>query len=264
MSDIYIPEHIRELVKNHPFHLDDIGHSGSQVLMFEDKVLKIQPRTSGLDAEQIMMNWLENKLPVPKCLYHTIKNDADYLLMTRINGKMACDEEFMSDVRMLVKILADGIKQMWQVNISDCPINQNLNNKLECAKDRIESKTVNINEWEPSIVGSYRFETPMQLYDWLIKNQPTEELVFSHGDYCLPNVFIDNNKLSGFIDLGHAGIADKWQDIALCYRSLKHNFNGKFSNRIIDDFDHCILFEALGIEPDWEKINYYILLDELF
>lgn len=35
MNDIYIPKHIQKLVKNHPFHLDDIGHSGSQVLIFE-------------------------------------------------------------------------------------------------------------------------------------------------------------------------------------------------------------------------------------
>jgi aminoglycoside 3'-phosphotransferase-3 len=25
-----------------------------------------------------------------------------------------------------------------------------------------------------------------------------------------------------------------------------------------------LFFDLLGIEPDWEKINYYILLDELY
>ena len=57
-----------------------------------------------------------------------------------------------------------------------------------------------------------------------MNNQPKEELVFTHGDYCLPNSFIKDNKTVGFIDLGNAGIADKWQDLALCIRSLEHNF----------------------------------------
>lgn len=62
--------------------------------------------------------------------------------------------------------------------------------------------------------------------------------------------------MSGFIDLGRAGIADKWQDIALCVRSLKHNVQ---DHKYID-----LLFKHLDIEPNYEKIKYYILLDELF
>ena len=31
-----------------------------------------------------------------------------------------------------------------------------------------------------------------------------------------------------------------------------------------EDFQPEMLFEKLGVEPDWGKLNYYILLDELF
>lgn len=104
----------------------------------------------------------------------------------------------------------------------------------------------------------------MALLSWLEANRPEEELVLSHGDFCLPNIFLEKEKLSGFIDLGRMGLADKWQDIALCYRSLKHNFEGYYGGKVYEGFDPDILFEALGIEPDWQKLNYYILLDELF
>ena len=30
------------------------------------------------------------------------------------------------------------------------------------------------------------------------------------------------------------------------------------------DYDESLLFHELGITPNWEKIRYYILLDELF
>lgn len=68
----------------------------------------------------------------------------------------------------------------------------------------------------------------------------------------------------GLIDLGRTGVADKWCDIALCYRSLSHNFSGRYNRSIHADFDEMLLFKELEIEPDWEKLRYYILLDELF
>ncbi len=90
------------------------------------------------------------------------------------------------------------------------------------------------------------------------------EPVFSHGDFCLPNIFLEDGQVAGFIDLGDASVSDKWRDIALCYRSLKHNFDGSYGGKVYEGFNPDILFEKLGIEPDWEKIKYHILLDELF
>ena len=110
----------------------------------------------------------------------------------------------------------------------------------------------------------YYLEHPKELLDWLYANKPDLEPVFSHGDFCLPNILIENGEISGFIDLDHTGIADKWRDIALCYRSLKHNFDGTYGGKVYPDFNPDMLFTALGMEPDWEKLNYYILLDELF
>lgn len=117
---------------------------------------------------------------------------------------------------------------------------------------------------EQGTYGDNGFASPADLLTWLKDNRPAENLVFSHGDYCLPNIFINQNKVSGFIDLGRSGIADKYQDIALCYRSLKHNFEGRYGGKIYEDFNADILFDKLEIEPDWDRIRYYILLDELF
>ena len=80
----------------------------------------------------------------------------------------------------------------------------------------------------------------------------------------MPNIFLGDGQVSGFIDLSRAGAGDKWNDIALCYRSLKHNFSGMYGGKIYEDFNADKLFETLGIEPDWEKIKYFLLLDELF
>lgn len=81
----------------------------------------------------------------------------------------------------------------------------------------------------------------------------------------MPAIFGSHDELTGFIDLGKTGIADKWCDIAICYRSLSHNYSGRYhGGTVYSGYDELSLFRELGIEPDWKKIRYYILLDELF
>ena len=117
---------------------------------------------------------------------------------------------------------------------------------------------------EPSTFGEGGFKNPEQLLRWLEDNKPEYEPVLSHGDFCLPNLFLEDDSISGFIDLGDTAIGDKWRDIALCYRSLRWNAEGAYGGNVYPDVESMKLFEALGIEPNMEKIRYYILLDELF
>ena len=103
-----------------------------------------------------------------------------------------------------------------------------------------------------------------ELLRWLETNKPDYEPVLSHGDLCLPNIFIDGDRVSGLIDLGACSIGDRWRDIALCYRSLRWNAEGAYGGKVYPDVKSQMLFDALSIEPDLEKIRYYILMDELF
>lgn len=70
-----------------------------------------------------------------------------------------------------------------------------------------------------------------------------------HGDLCLPNILINDNKVVGFIDLGDAGIGDPWIDYAWCIWSLEYNLKTKEYT--------SILLDKLGIEFDEEKFNKY-------
>ena len=94
------------------------------------------------------------------------------------------------------------------------------------------------------------FKDPRELYDFLKTEKPEEELVFSHGDLGDSNIFVKDGKVSGFIDLGRSGRADKWYDIAFCVRSIREDIG---EEQYVELF-----FDLLGIKPDWEKIKYYI------
>ncbi len=262
---IIFPASINEIIKNKTYRIDSVGMSVSKVLLFEDMVLKIQPENEETQNEHLMMEWLDGKLPVPKVICHEIQDGMDYLLMTRICGKMSCADEYLQDADRLAQILASGLTKLWSIDISDCPCNMNLDRKLKMAEYNVKNHLVDMDNVDPQTFGENGFKNPEHLLDYLCTHRPPEDLVLSHGDFCLPNIILENGRISGFIDLGKMGIADRWQDIALCYRSFRGNCTGKY-HKTSRQFPYHpdLLFEKSGITPDWDKINYYLLLDELF
>jgi len=259
-----IPGDIRDLIQEDTYYIDDVGMSDSTAIVFSDMILKIQTIGEEAENEFRVMEWLQGKLPVPKVLRFERDDRRAWLLMTKVPGEMACAEKYLKDPDLLTSILAEGIQMLWNVDINNCPYVRDLEKKLRIAEYKVENNLVDTENAEPDTFGRNGFKDPTHLLEWLYQNKPKEELVFSHGDFCLPNIFIANGKISGYIDLGRTGIADKWQDIALCYRSLLHNFAGKYTGKRYRGFSADMLFEKIGIMPDWDKIRYYILLDELF
>ena len=264
MNQLQVPSKIRNLIETKPYRVDEIGMSGNQVLIFEDMVLKIEDDVTAMNEQVELLRWLDGKLPVPEVLAYEVLERKSYLLMSRIAGEMSCDTHYLEHPEVLLEALACGLKMLWSVEVSDCQRRHDLDIQLNEARIRVENDLIDVDDAEPTTFGEGGFDNPRHLLEWLEENRPTEELVFSHGDYCLPNVFLKDGQINGFIDLDHSGVGDKWQDIALCYRSLKHNFDGTYGEKVYEDFNPDMLFEKLGIEPDWDKIRYYILLDELF
>ncbi len=261
----YIPEQIRAFVGDMPYEVDDMGCSGAAVLTYDEYVLKIEAWSEKWDKTVQMMRWLQDRLPSPKVVCAVHEDDKGYLLMSRIEGRMAVDKYYLEHPVELAEHLAEAMHMLWSVDITDCPRVRDLDTELAEGAYRVEQHLVDVGRAEPTTFGENgEFRDPEHLLEWLRDNRPECEPVLSHGDLCLPNVFFKDGKVSGFIDLGDAGVGDRWRDIALCYRSFKHNMDGPFGDRIYDGFTPELLFEKLGIEPNWEKLRYYILLDELF
>lgn len=262
--NLSLPPSIQALVSGRAYTLDTTGLSGSQVLIYEDIVLKIEPTDPENRKTATLMGWLQGKLPVPEVLCFETQKGFDYTLMTRIPGKMACDRSYLEQPERLLSLLGNTLKGLWTVDITHCPRRQDPDTLLKLARHRVENSLVDVEDVEPETFGPGGFRDPMELLLWLEHNKPGFDPVFCHGDFCLPNVFFKDNALSGLIDLGHAGVGDRYLDIALCYRSLRHNFDGSYGGKVYPDFQPDRLFDHLGITPDWDKIRYYLLLDELF
>ena len=64
-----------------------------------------------------------------------------------------------------------------------------------------------------------------------------DDPVLIHGDYCLPNVMLDNWQFSGFIDVGCGGIGDRHIDLYWGCWSIQYNLkDSRWCSRFLDAY----------------------------
>lgn len=61
--------------------------------------------------------------------------------------------------------------------------------------------------------------------------------VLLHGDYCLPNIMLDNWRFTGFLDVGGGGIGDRHIDLYWGCWSLMYNLkDARYCSRFLDAY----------------------------
>ncbi len=254
-----IPIELESVVKSFNWENKTFGYSGTFVFKLsrnqEILYLKInQPKSDfNLEKEKQILEWLNGKLPVPSVLYFDKLNNIEFLLLSEVEGfnshMTKTDEEKITNIR----ILAEGLKMIHSINPKECPIDNNPDKMLSLAKARLQKGDIDPSRFD----GRWKNRDPTELFEELLKIKPTKfDLVFSHGDYCLPNVIIRNELLSGFIDWPYGGINDRYFDFAAVAWSIGYNYGEEW----IESF-----FKHYGIkEIDWDRIHYYQRLNEFF
>jgi aminoglycoside phosphotransferase/GNAT superfamily N-acetyltransferase len=255
-----IPPELGNLIQRRRLERVAVGCSGDYVYRLHreeaiDFYLKVSSEQSvyRLQAEARRLEWLNGRLPVPELCYYGEADGVEYLLMTAVSGRTAIDPHHKSNLKQLVDLLAEGLQQIHAIPVEDCPFDQRLLIQMEIARMRLIHDQVDETDFEPEWQG----KSPVLLFEELLDSQPDyENLHFTHGDYCLPNVLIDDGQISGFIDWGLAGVADRYRDLALAARSLRHNWGEEWVGRF---------FDAYGIKRlNKDKLAFYTLLDEFF
>ena len=245
------------------------GESDASVIRFErstgspvflkSRAFGPASRARPLFDEAERLGWMHAVgLSVPAVVqYHEWKN-REYLLLSALSGVDAATPRPKEQQPAIVAALAAGLRTLHATNISACPFDQTRRVRVAAAEANVRAGTVDESDFDVERAG----RSARDLYAELTASSPaTEDRVFTHGDYCLPNVLLLDDgrggyRISGFVDCGNAGIADPYQDLALCARSIAFNFGPELVP---------VLFARYGLEKlDDAKLKYYQLLDEFF
>jgi aminoglycoside phosphotransferase len=188
-----------------------------------------------LEHESKIIQWINNRIPTPQLLFYGCDDKVEYLLTTEVTGTPTYLVKSKGKANA-VKILAKTLKTIHSLDPSDCPIDNSIN-KLVI---RLKTRGINI-----STLGNWK---------------PSETLVFTHGDYCLPNIIVDEVELSGVIDWDYAGLVDPYTDFASCIWSLGYNYGEKETRKKWVP----LFFNHYGLDAvDEKKLSFYMKLIDL-
>jgi len=211
------------------------------------------PRALPLDLETERMRWAHDYLPVPEVLDAGGGKAVSWLLTTGLPGKDATDPLLLADPAHTVAALGRGLRRFHEAApVAACPFDSRLDVALARVRQRAATSLIDPEEDFHPDHGDLSVGEAVALLQ--SQRPPEDDLVVCHGDYCFPNALIENGEVTGYLDLGELGVADRWWDLAVGSWSTTWNVGPGYED---------LFLEAYGIAPDWRRIAYYRLLYDL-
>lgn len=165
--------------------------------------------------------------------YHT-SDLYDFLLTSAVRGEDCTNHEYLSDPKRLCDAIATQLRALHEIDFKGCPVQKRMDEYLDLA-DR-NYRTGNYDK--SAFPDSFGYKSEAEAYAALndgkagLKND-----VLIHGDYCLPNIMLDNWRFSGFIDLGNGGVGDRHVDVFWGIWTLWFNLGtNKYAQRFLDAY----------------------------
>ena len=163
-----------------------------------------------------------------------ISGERDLMLSRRVAGEDCTHELYKSDPKRLCDLLAERLRMLHELDASDCPVKDRISEYIALAEANYRADSYNKEHFPDSFgyrSGEEAFAV-LQKEKSLLKNE-----VLIHGDYCFPNVMLENWRFSGFIDLDGAGIGDRHIDLFWGRWSLGFNLGTyEYSDRFFDAY----------------------------
>ncbi len=264
-----LPDEIKAITGDVTFHTIRGGKSGAGVFraaIYEggrEVYLKVRGLVDGFEpgcsllSEMERLTWLYGFFPVPKVEAFFKSDKHEFLLLSALKGRDASAVRNSKEAVRNLTIIVEALKKLHAIPTIDCPFIQKTEIKIEQARKRLAAGFVDPENFDEERRG----RDPRELFEELLATQPpSADLVVTHGDFCLPNIVIDRNEVSGLIDVGRLGIADRYQDLALLSRSLGGGLNSFYGTKLAKK-----VFELYGIRTlDEQKLRFFQMLDEFF
>lgn len=202
--------------------------------------------------ETAVLAWLGGRCGAPRLVWSGDIEGRPALLMERLAGTplhaLAGDESRAGAVAAIRAMAA-----LHALPIGDCPFDERLESKLAEARLRIALGEVTGADFDPDNLG----RTVADVWADLERLRPADEdLVVTHGDASWPNFIVDGDA-AGLIDLGRAGVADRYVDLALFVRSGRRNAPHLDVPALVAEH-----YPLARLDP--AKLEFYRILDELF
>lgn len=206
-----VPSPIREYLVNAKIY-DSSCSEDARTLLVEGKVrayLKISKRGS-LGREEKMTSFLSRYQIAPKAIAYESDVENDFLLTEAVSGEDGTARIHIDYPKKLAAAFGENLRMLHSLSTEGCPFQ---NRTAEMLNETSHGKDDMFADLRKAAVDD----------------------VVIHGDYCLPNMIMDDFTFKAFIDLGNGGIGDRHYDIYWGLWTLGFNFKTSAYNDIFLD-----------------------------
>jgi aminoglycoside phosphotransferase len=254
-----VPAIVVEIARGRPVQpiwVDQQGGLTCEVGAHADRwFVKWTPPGAGAKAyeEAARMSWLASFSRVPQVLdvVDDPHSEATVLVTTALPGETAVADRWKADPATAVAAIGRGLRYLHDhAPVDSCPFAWSTSDRIDQARQRSAAGATQPSDWHPM----HQALTVEEATKILQSPPPLDIAVVCHGDACAPNTIIDHGNWTGHVDLGVAGVADRWADLAVATWSTEWNYGPGWDRPLL---------HAYGVEPDPERTAYYRLLWDL-
>ncbi len=195
--------------------------------------LKKAARNS-LSREAEMTSYFNSKGLGARVVGYETFGECDFMLTERVRGEDCIFARYLDDPKRLASLIGEELRALHETDASDCPVKDRMGEYISLVEENFRTGNYDSSHF-PDSFGYRSAEEAIGVFESGKKELENEVLI--HGDYCLPNIMLDDWRLSGFIDVGNGGIGDRHVDLFWGAWTLGFNLGtDEYRDRFFDSY----------------------------
>lgn len=174
----------------------------------------------------------------------------DWLVTERARGEDCTAREYLEDPRRLAAVLGETLRSLHEMPASGCPVPHRMEAYFQTVEENFRQ-----GKGDLTLFGEGVFSSLDEAYRTFCEGRDhLRDEVLIHGDYCLPNVLLEDFRFSAFVDVGMGGIGDRHVDLfwgawTLWYNLKTNAYRERFFDAYgRDGFDRNLLLTVAAAE----------------
>ena len=231
----HFPESLRHLITTHKVYDSSCSQDARVWFLDGQEPLYLKSAASGsLQTEAALTQYFYSKQLSTEVLQY-FTTDRDWLLTRAIPGEDCTFSKYCEDPKRLCDTIALLLRQLHEQSCKNCPVPDHSSKYLDRVGRNHHGGFCDLSLFPEEDWG---FSSPEEA--WRIVEEYGHYLksdTLLHGDYCLPNILLNDWKFSGFIDVGRGGVGDRHVDIFWGVWTLFFNLKtNAFCSRFLDAY----------------------------
>ena len=229
-----IPKEIEKIISGGAIYDSSCSPEARVYFIDKDEGLYLKRGAPGTLAREAKMTsyFYKKGFGAEVLLYES--SEYDWMLSRAVRGEDCVFERHLADPKRLCDIIGTELRRLHETDACDCPVNDRMGEYISLVRENYRSGNYDTSHF-PDSFGYRSADEAIRVFEDGKAELKNEVLI--HGDYCLPNIMLDNWSLSGFIDVGNGGIGDRHVDLFWGAWTLGFNLGtDAFRDRFFDAY----------------------------